>query len=182
MGNPERPRLRSRVIDRSPIFYGWIVLAAGTFGIMATLPGQTVGVSVFLDEIIRDLGLSRSLVSTLYLVGTLAGSFVLPFVGRFIDRRGPRLTVVVVAAAFALACVWMGTVQGVVMLLIGFTLIRALGQGSRSRSRSCRSAPGSTAAIRSASARSPTARRHRPRVSRPPPMNRATRPKPRGAR
>jgi MFS transporter, OFA family, oxalate/formate antiporter len=132
MGHPERPRLTSRVIDRSPVFYGWIVLAAGTFGIMATLPGQTVGVSVFLDEIIRDLGLSRSLVSTLYLVGTLVGSFVLPFVGRFIDRRGPRLTVIVVAAAFALACVWMGLVQGVVMLLIGFTLIRALGQGSLS--------------------------------------------------
>lgn len=128
---PDAPApLRSRVVAGSPIFYGWVVLAAGTFGMMATLPGQTVGVSIFLDEIIRELGLSRSLVSTLYLVGTLAGSFALPFVGRFIDRRGPRLTVVIVSVAFALACVWMGLVQSVIMLLVGFTLVRALGQGS----------------------------------------------------
>jgi MFS transporter, OFA family, oxalate/formate antiporter len=124
--------LRSRVVQWSPVPYSWVVLVAGSLGIMATLPGQTQGVSVFLDAIIVDLGLSRSLVSTLYLVGTVAGSMVLPFVGRLIDRRGPRLTVTIVAALFALACVWMGQVRGVVTLLVGFTLIRALGQGSLS--------------------------------------------------
>ncbi len=128
----DSPYLRSRLIDRSPLFYGWLVLAVATVGMMMTIPGQTVGVSIFLDGIIAELGMSRSEVSTLYLVGTLLGALVLPFVGRFVDRRGPRLAVVVVAALFALACVWMGFVQGTVTLLIGFTLIRALGQGSLS--------------------------------------------------
>jgi MFS transporter, OFA family, oxalate/formate antiporter len=123
---------RSALIDRFPRSYGWIVLFAATVGMMMTVPGQTIGVSIFLDGIIADLGMSRSEVSTLYLLGTLGGSFVLPFVGRFIDRRGPRLAVIVIAAAFALACVWMGFVQGTVTLLIGFTLVRALGQGSLS--------------------------------------------------
>jgi MFS transporter, OFA family, oxalate/formate antiporter len=120
------------VIERSPVFYGWVILGVGTLGIMSTLPGQTVGVSVFLDHIIADLGLSRSLVSSLYLVGTLVGSLALPWVGRFIDVRGPRLTVTLVAAAFAAACVWMGWVREAVTLAIGFTLIRMLGQGSLS--------------------------------------------------
>ncbi|MFO8148971.1 MAG: MFS transporter [Trueperaceae bacterium] len=132
MTPPEPLLRRSRLIDRSPVFYGWLVLAVATVGMMMTIPGQTVGVSIFIDWIIADLSMSRSQVSTLYLVGTLAGSLVLPFVGRFVDRRGPRLAVVVIAAAFALACVWMGFVQGTVTLLVGFTLIRALGQGSLS--------------------------------------------------
>ena len=123
---------RSRVIEGTPFFYGWVVLAAGTFGMMMTTPGQTLGVSVFLDKIIADLGVSRSFVSLLYTVGTVTGSFVLPFVGRFIDRRGPRLAVVLIAALFALACGYMGLVRNVAMLLVGFVLVRGLGQGSLS--------------------------------------------------
>jgi len=59
-------------------------------------------------------------------------SFSLPFVGQQIDRRGPRVMVGVVTAFFALACVYMGFVQGAVMLGIGFVLLRMLGQGSLS--------------------------------------------------
>ena len=129
---PLTPSRRSRMIERSPIFYGWIILLAGTFGIMMTQPGQTVGVSVFLDSIISDLGLSRTSVSLMYTFGTLLGSFALPFVGRFIDRRGPRLAVIVISSLFALACIWMGFIGGLLTLFIGFTLIRSLGQGSLS--------------------------------------------------
>jgi MFS transporter, OFA family, oxalate/formate antiporter len=132
MGADDDTLLRSRLIARFPRSYGWLVLVVATIGTMMTTPGQTLGVSIFLDGIITDLHMSRSEVSTLYLIGTLLGSLILPFVGRFIDRRGPRLAVVTIAAAFALACVWMGFVQGTVSLLIGFTLVRALGQGSLS--------------------------------------------------
>jgi sugar phosphate permease len=38
----------------------------------------------------------------------------------------------VFAAAFALACLWMGLTTGAVMLFVGFTLVRALGQGALS--------------------------------------------------
>jgi MFS transporter, OFA family, oxalate/formate antiporter len=131
--SPAEPELRrSALVERFPRSYGWIVLVAATVGMMMTIPGQTSGLAVFLDAMIADLGMTRSHVATLYLVGTLLGSLVLPSVGRFVDRKGPRLAVVVIAALFAGACVWMGSVQGTVTLLIGFTLIRALGQGALS--------------------------------------------------
>ena len=126
------PTHRSRLVSRSRLYYGWWVVLAGTLGAMMTFPGQTAGVSVFLDPIIADLGLTRSGVSALYLGGTLIGSLTLPFSGRFIDRRGPRTAVVAFTTAFALACVWMGLTTGAVMLLVGFTLVRALGQGALS--------------------------------------------------
>lgn len=131
MSDPS-PEYRSRLVAGSRLYYGWWVVLAGTLGAMMTFPGQTTGVSVFLDPIIDDLGLTRSAVSALYLAGTLVGSLTLPFSGRFVDRRGPRTAVIVFATAFALACLWMGLTTGAVMLFVGFTLVRALGQGALS--------------------------------------------------
>ncbi|NEO26418.1 MAG: MFS transporter, partial [Kamptonema sp. SIO4C4] len=85
---------------------------------------------LFLDPIIDDLGLSRSVVSGLYTVATLLGSFSLPWIGRFIDRRGPRMAVIGIASLLALACVGMSRVQGIVTLGLGFMAIRGLGQGA----------------------------------------------------
>lgn len=120
------------LIQKSPVFYGWIIFVVGTIGLTMTSPGQTYAVSIFIEHFIHDLGLSRSLVSSLYMVGTLIGSFALPFVGRQIDKRGPRLMVLLISIAFGLACIYMGFVQNAIMLGVGFVAIRMLGQGSLS--------------------------------------------------
>ncbi len=124
--------IEDRWVTHCPIFYGWVIMIVGSIGMIMTGPGQTYGVSVFLEHIIRDLDISRSLISSLYTLGTLVGSFALPFVGRQIDRRGPRLMVVVVAILFGLACIYLGFVWNALTLGIGFIAIRMLGQGSLS--------------------------------------------------
>jgi len=124
------PVQSSRLIQGVPIFYGWVVLAVGTLGVIMTSPGQTYAVSIFIEHFIDDLGLSRSLVSTLYAGGTLTGSLALPFVGREIDRRGTRIMMVLIAGVFGAACIYMGAVRGALMLGIGFVAIRMFGQGS----------------------------------------------------
>lgn len=126
------PVRRSRMVDASPVYYGWVILFVGAVGTILTSPGQTYSVSVFIDHFIADLGISRSLVSTLYSVGTLTASFALPFVGRQIDRRGSRLMIVGISLLLGLACVYMGFVYNWLMLGIGFFLLRMLGQGSLS--------------------------------------------------
>jgi MFS family permease len=122
--------IRSRLINRSPIFYGWIILIIGALGMIMTSPGQTYSVSIFIEHFINDLGISRSLVSTLYTIGTLVGSFALPSVGRQIDRRGARLVIAIIATLFGFACIYMGFVRNAIMLGLGFIAIRMLGQGS----------------------------------------------------
>ena len=72
----------SRLVSESPIFYGWIIMWVSTLGMIMSSPGQTYVVSIFIEDFITDLGISRSLVSTLYTIGTLVGSFALPLVGR----------------------------------------------------------------------------------------------------
>lgn len=126
------PVRRSRVVDASPVYYGWVILLVGAVGVILTSPGQTYSVSVFIDHFIAELGISRSLVSTLYSVGTLTASFAMPFVGRQMDLRGSRLMIVVISLLLGLACVYMGFVRNWVMLGIGFFALRMLGQGSLS--------------------------------------------------
>ncbi len=122
----------SRLVNRSPVFYGWIIMLVGTLGLIMTSPGQTYAVSIFIEYFINDLGISRGWVSTLYTAGTLIGSFALPLVGRQIDRRGARLMMSIVAILFGLACIYMGFVVNALMLGLGFVAIRMLGQGSLS--------------------------------------------------
>jgi MFS family permease len=97
-----------------------------------TLPGQTAGVSVFVDPITTELQISRTSASIAYAVGTLAGILPAPIIGRWIDRRGPRLTATIIAAGLALACIYMAFIQSALMLLIGFALLRGAAIGGLS--------------------------------------------------
>ena len=106
---------------------GFAIVTAGLTG-----PGQTIGVSVFIDHLVDDLSLSRSQVSAAYLIGTLAGAVLLPTVGKFVDRRGVRLSQMLIGLLFGLALVNMSFVNGLIWLVIGFGGIRFLGQGSLS--------------------------------------------------
>src|SRR5689334_22808218 len=97
-----------------------------------TLPGQTAGVSVFLDPITAELNMSRSAASAAYAAGTLAGILPAPMIGRWIDRRGPRLTATIIAGSLALACAYMALIQSALMLLVGFALLRGAAIGGLS--------------------------------------------------
>lgn len=111
-------------------FSGWRILILATITGGLTGPGQTIGVSVFVDQFISDLGMTRSEVSTAYLIGTLIAALGLPQIGQQIDRVGVRRGMTVIGIAFGVALVGMAGVQGFLTLAIGFVAIRLLGQGS----------------------------------------------------
>lgn len=76
--------------DRVPFFYGWVIVAAGTVGVLCSLPGQTIGVSAFTESLIDSLSLSRTQVSFSYFLGTVCSAFLLPLAGSAYDRFGVR--------------------------------------------------------------------------------------------
>lgn len=111
-------------------FYGWIVVGIAALGVFFSGPGQTYGVSVFIDHYIKEFGWSRSFISSLYSTGTLVAGFLLFAIGHCIDWLGHRRMIPLIAFSFGLACLWMSIVLHPAMLLGGFFLIRLLGQGS----------------------------------------------------
>ncbi len=123
------PTRSSRCVNQSPVYYGWIIIIAGALGLIMTSPGQTYGVSPFVEHLIADLGISRSLISILFAIGPLGGSLALPFIGHQVDRRGPRFMVVLIAAALGVSCIAMGLVHSAVTLCLGFVVLRTFGKG-----------------------------------------------------
>lgn len=73
-----------------PFFYGYVVLFIGSIGILASIPGQTVGVSIFTDPVKDALGLSRNQFSNAYMIGTLLSAFFVARAGRLFDAYGAR--------------------------------------------------------------------------------------------
>lgn len=117
------------MVAGTPFYYGWLVVAAAMLAMFMTLPGQTAGIAVFLEEIIVSLDMERTTVSLLYLLGTLAAAMFLTVIGWGLDRFGPRPTIVVVAVLLVAGCLVMSVSRGPLTLLLGLILVRAFGQG-----------------------------------------------------
>lgn len=132
---------------RVPFFYGWVILLLGAAGTVASIPGQTMGVSVLTDALIDAMGLTRVQLSLAYLVGTLISAFLLPRAGRLYDEVGARVLMAATAALLGLVLLvlpeadhlanglghLLPEVRAVVlawMVMTGlFLLIRLFGQG-----------------------------------------------------
>jgi MFS family permease len=119
-------------MNKSGRTQGWIVLVAGAVGVFMTTPGQTVGVSAFVDHIADDLGIPREQVVMLYSVGTLLGILPAPLIGRLVDRYGPRRAIALIAPALGFACATVAWAHGPWSLAIGFTLLRGSAIGGLS--------------------------------------------------
>ncbi len=133
---------------RCPFFYGWVVVAVATVGIVFSIPGQTMGFSVFTNILMAELGLSRVQLSLAYCVGTVMSGLSLPYLGRTFDRFGARKMVVGSAMATGLVLLYLSQTRKVIdlllawspawlsatvvsfgVILVGFFLIRASAQG-----------------------------------------------------
>jgi len=120
-----------------PFFYGWVIFGAATLGVIMSVPGQTMGVSVFTDSLIEATGLSRLSISNAYLLGTLASGLLLPLGGSLVDRFGVRLGVVAACAGLACSLVFLANSDRLAptlavawgLLALGFAGIRFFGQG-----------------------------------------------------
>lgn len=99
---------------RSPVYYGYVVMLLGTLGIWASIPGQTIGVSVFTDPVKDALGLSRNQFSNAYMIGTIISSQLIGRAGVWFDRYGARNVAFFAAMGLAfsvLLCSWAVTIS-----------------------------------------------------------------------
>lgn len=121
---------RSRAVERSPIFYGWVVWAVATLGIVASAPGQVFTISLFTDHYIEEFGIGRGMLSTLFGMGALIAALNLTWVGRRIDRFGNRRVGALAAAIFAVVLFLLAFISGAFTLFLSALALRLLGQGS----------------------------------------------------
>ncbi len=121
-----------------PVYYGWVIIALGTIGVLMSIPGQTMGVSVFTDFLIDALGLSRLNLSLTYMIGTSLSSLILTYGGQFYDRHGVRVTILSAGILMGTVLLFLSQVDriaggsyygGFALMVLGFFLLRFSGQG-----------------------------------------------------
>jgi OFA family oxalate/formate antiporter-like MFS transporter len=108
--HPDRPFAPRKL----PFFYGWWLVVVGTLGIIASIPGQTMGVSVFTDHLIEVTGMSRLALSNAYLIGTLASGLLLPRGGLLLDRLGARALAMAACAGLAATLLFLSRIDRVI--------------------------------------------------------------------
>ena len=111
-------------------FYGWIIVAVANLGIFSSGPGQSHTFSVFVGPIGKDLGLSSTSIASAYGLATLIAAFMLPYMGKLIDKYGARKTLIVVSIILGISCIFFGAASNFLMLTVGFGFLRFFGQGS----------------------------------------------------
>jgi MFS family permease len=133
-------------VSKFPFFYGWVILAAGTIGILMSIPGQTMGVSVFTESLLSDLQINRNNLSLAYLVGTLGSGLIITRAGKLYDKHGARVMAFIAGVMLGVMLVYLTRIDRLVdymsgvswlspalitfvLLAIGFWGIRFFGQG-----------------------------------------------------
>ena len=112
------------VLKRHPRFLAFRVLQ-----IFFTAPGQTFFISLFVQNMFESLALPISTFAGLYALATLLASLLLNPAGRLIDYFDPKIIITCITILMALGCLCLAFTQSVLMLFIGFFIVRLIGQG-----------------------------------------------------
>jgi MFS family permease len=102
----------------------------GFVAMLASSPGQSYWLSLFVDDMIAGTGLSRTGFSAVYAGATVFSAGTVLVVGAAFDRRGPAVTWAAVALALAAGSLLMSVAAGAVLALVALGMLRAFGQGS----------------------------------------------------
>jgi MFS family permease len=107
-----------------------LALTLAFVAMFASAPGQSFLISVFVDDMLRGTGLSRTVFSVLYALATVVSATVSIALGRATETLGLRLIWLTVAAGLACACVVASVASGIILAFAALALLRAFGQGS----------------------------------------------------
>src|SRR5687767_11975338 len=95
----QRPRAGASV-PRLPFFYGWVIVAVA-FVTMAIGVNARTAFSLLFPPILEEFGWDRGVTAGAFSFGFLVSAVLSPFVGRLMDRRGPRFVIEAAIAVMA---------------------------------------------------------------------------------
>ena len=111
-------------------FYGWTIAAIGSLGIFTSGAGQSHTFSPFIPVISKDLQISSTSITTAYMIATLFAAFLLPQIGKLVDKFGPRIVLIYTVILLGIGCLIFGAASNFLMLAVAFGFLRFFGQGT----------------------------------------------------
>ena len=111
-------------------FYGWTIAGIGSLGIFTSGAGQSHTFSPFIPVISKDLQISSTSITTAYMIATLFAAFLLPKIGKLVDKFGPRIVLIYTVILLGIGCLIFGAASNFLMLAMAFGFLRFFGQGT----------------------------------------------------
>ncbi len=111
---------------RTHFFYGWVIVAVA-FISLAVVFGIRLTFSVFLVELNKDFGWSRSGIAGIYSINMVAVAILLPFVGRIQDKWGARKLFTVGGVTMGIALLASSQINSLWQLYFAYGVLTALG-------------------------------------------------------
>ncbi len=106
-----------------------VILSFAVLQLFFSAPGQTFFISIFVPSIHSSFHISQTSFMLLYGVATLLAALLLNPAGQLIDHHNPKRVLAAITILMAIGCWILGSATNVVMLCIGFLLVRFIGQG-----------------------------------------------------
>ncbi len=108
------------------------ILAFGMLCSMFSGPGQTFLISLFIPSMRESFNLTQSGISGWYSLATLISACALPMLGRLLDKFSYSKLSICIGLGLTLGCLILGLSSNLIMMVLGFALIRYFGQGGLS--------------------------------------------------
>lgn len=122
------------------MFFGWVILAVTSFAMIGTGPGQSHLIGLYFESISSEMTFSfaadwmssnrQTAITFAYGSATFLAAFLLPQMGKLLDRYGPTIMLSIVMACLGITAALFSLVQDWLSIAIGFGFLRFLGQGS----------------------------------------------------
>ena len=117
----------SRLAQRLPFYYGWLIVGAQFIAVMATAGPTSWAFGVFAIPMEEGLGWSRGTLFGGIAVRMLIGVALMPFMSRLMDKpRWPVLIMVLTSIAYAVSLMLTATVQTVTQYYLVVGLLGGL--------------------------------------------------------
>jgi MFS family permease len=115
------PRL---LAPRLPFYYGWVVLGCLCLAGFARQGPAVAVLSVFVVPMTEAFGWSRASIAGAVSLAGLLAAFVSPMLGPLLDRRGPRLILVLAVLATGLSTMALSVAPSLVVFYLLFVFAR----------------------------------------------------------
>ena len=128
-----------------PVFYGWIALACGIIGVLISVPGQTMGLSVFKEDLVNNYRVQDTTFTFSYMIGTIMSGLCITFAGKAYDRFGVRIMAPAAAIFVSVILIYLMNLSSIArffeftgipgrilktgLMIFGFFILRFFGQG-----------------------------------------------------
>ena len=121
--------MKQYIANKSPIYYGWIILLIST-SMSAVRPVMAVAtLSVFITQMSDELNWSRTAFSGAVSIGGFVGAFASPIIGKGIDRYGTSLVMAFSSLIVAVSAIAISQIESIVYFYVFYICGRAMFAG-----------------------------------------------------